>query len=467
MRIPLKDNLLPMESQKVLDFYACRDTEILISGPRNCSKSMALWLRTIALHEKHPNFQSAVVRSEMKSIATTVVPQLQNKVFKYPFGSRKNPFELYGGVNRPQHIDFRNGGRMTFGGMDDDSKVLGGEYDLIVYNQPEREKRESAWTNLMGCGLGGRAGNWIVDGEPFFQIIGDANPDAPTHWLMSRKKEGQLTFIEFRHEDNPLHFRNGDWTPQGKATREGLIKSHSGYMLQRMVYGEWVAAEGVVYIMFNKNEQGELQEDWHVKPVSRGDIPSDWKWFMAVDWGHNNASVCQLWATSPSFEKHIMFREAYITQHDVYKFLPYVQSTQNGEFIETVFPDVDPGKNEFLFEAGYHITPPKKPNMKLFGIDLCKDWLSKPEDTVIFNKNALWHGPDTNLNGKPQKTVDEFPLYSYKEEDRRKGDYTDEEPNKKWDHGMDAMRYYFAGLYDYAPFMPIAGKSASVHRRAA
>ena len=458
MRIPFKDNLIAMQSETVLDFFSCRDTEVLVSGPRNCAKSMAMWLRTLALHEKHPRLQSVVVRAEMKSISDTVIPQLFNKVFKYPPGSRKNPFELYGGINRPQHIQFSNGGRMTFGGMDDPGKVLGGEYDLIIYNQPERERREKAWLDLIGCGEGGRGGNWIVDGEPFFQIMGDANPDAKTHWLMGRVAQEMMRHIKFTHRDNPLLFYDGDWTTQGVNTREGLKKRFTGYMLRRMVYGEWCAAEGVVYNMFNNKELGLN----HLKPVKRIDIPDYWKWYMSIDYGSNNPSVCQLWACDPNAQKHILFREAYMTGLHITQFLPYIQGTVGDESVQTIFGDHDSGHNDYLRDQGYHVTDAQKKNMKLIGIDKCKELLSE-QDRVIINSNSLWHGPDPELDGKAQCTADEFPLYSYKEEDRKKGDHTDEEPLKKWDHGMDAFRNYVVGVENYVPY-EFVYRSSSLRR---
>ena len=317
------------QSQVVLDFYKCTAKEILISGPRSCCKSVSLWLRTLALHEKHPNFQSAIIRSELKSIADTVIPQLLNKVFKYHHDSRRNPFTLVGGPNRPKHIDFINGGRMTFGGMDDPGKVLGGEYDLIVYNQAERERRESAWTSLIGCIVAGRGGNWVVDGRPFSQIIGDANPNAPTHWLYLRfknfRKENandKRAMFDFTHKDHPGLFRDGVWQPQGIQVTEELESAFKGHDLLRMVHGHWVAAQGLVYKMFSYEK--------HVKPVRRDSIPSDWKWFMAIDYGSNNPSVCQLWATDPNHQRHIMFREAYISGHHIQKFLPYIDMVRNG-----------------------------------------------------------------------------------------------------------------------------------------
>lgn len=403
----------------------------------------------------------------MKTIASTVIPQLFNKVFKYPPKSKHNPFHLYGGINRPQHIDFDNGGRMTFGGMDDPGKVLGGEYDLVIFNQVERERKERAWTDLIGCGEGGRAGNWIVDGIPRFQIIGDANPDAPTHWLLGRVSRGQMKMIKFVHNDNPLLFYDGERTDQGHRTVDGLRKRYYGYMLLRMVEGEWVAASGIVYTMFNKDQEGNHRDNYHVKPVSKHDIGSDWRWFVSLDYGYNNPSVCQLWATSPDFSKHIMFREAYITAHHIHTFEPYIRNTISGDLgdrdtrvISQHFADHDPGYKSFLEEMGYTITDAPKKDMKISGIDICRDWLSKPENTVIFNSNALWHPPDPELSGGCDRTVSEFPLYAYREEDRRKGDYTDEDPVNKWDHGMDCMRYYFTAIENFVPYEPIHGSAS-------
>ena len=71
-------------------------------------------------------------------------------------------------------------------------------------------------------------GNWVVDGRPFSQIIGDANPNAPTH------------------NDHPGLFRDGKQTSQGIQVREELEGAFKGHDLLRMVFGQWVAEDIIV-----------------------------------------------------------------------------------------------------------------------------------------------------------------------------------------------------------------------------
>ena len=187
IKIPIARNLMATQSENALSLWRADDTEICVDGPVGCTKTVYAMLKILGLHERYPGFQSLVVRSEAKTLHTTIIPQLFNKIFRYHVKSKRNPFSLYGGENRASHITFDNGGKMTFGGMDDSGKILGSEYDLIFYNQCERETKQKNWQDLIGRGLEGRAGNWphweYGFARPRFQIIADANPSAPTHWL--------------------------------------------------------------------------------------------------------------------------------------------------------------------------------------------------------------------------------------------------------------------------------------------
>ena len=473
--IPIASNLVPTQSDRVLDLWRCDDTEVCVDGPVGCTKTVQTVLKIFGLHERYPKFQSLIVRSEAKTLHTTILPQIFNKVLRYPISSKKNPFKLYGGENRASHIDFNNGGRMTFGGMDDSGKILGSEYDLIFYNQVERELKQKNWEDLIGRGLEGRAGNWphwkYGYDRPRFQIIGDANPSAPTHWLKSREDLDQIRFISFKHEDNPLYYYNGVWTERGLRTVAELEKRYTGYMKERMVYGRWKSAEGVVYPMFKPEVEVEVfgskrKFPFHVKYVDRGDIPAGWKWFCSIDYGSVNAMCCQLWACHPNYERHIMFREIYHTGLTPKTFIPMIQkmlSEAQVPYVEVMFTDHDASHNQDLRDAGFSIREADKDILS--GLELVKDWLSKEyiikdlpytEPAIIFNSNSLAHPMDSNLFGKAHKTIDEFGLYAYREEDDRKGDDTDEKPKPMWDHGMDTVRYYLKGVMAYVPYQRVS-----------
>lgn len=467
INIPISESLLPTQSSRVLDLWRADDVELCVDGPVGCSKTVQVMLKILALHERYSGFQSLVVRAEAKTLHTTIVPQLFNKIFRYHVKSSRNPFKLYGGVNRASHIDFDNGGRMTFGGMDDSGKILGSEYDLIFYNQAEREKLQKNWEDLIGRGLEGRAGNWphweLGYSRPRFQIIADANPSAPTHWLKIREGLGQIRFISFRHEDNPLYYYDGDWTERGSATVSGLEGRYTGYMKERMVYGRWVSAEGIVYTMFRSDVDGT---GYHVRYVERDEIGEHWRWYCSIDYGSVNAMCCQLWAMSPDRSRHIMYREIYHTALTPRTFIPMIRRMLSGAGVSrvcTMYTDHNASHNQDLREAGFHVTEADKDVLN--GIELVKDWLSRSyigSDNVerpclVFNKNALSHPPDPKLRGKPGCTVDEFPLYSYKEESDRKGDESDEKPRSMWDHGMDPLRYYLKGVSNYVPYTLVSG----------
>ena len=467
LRVPISRILLPTQSERVLDLWRSDETELCVDGPVGCTKTVQVMLKILRLHELYPKFQSLVVRAEAKTLHTTIIPQLFTKIFRYPVKSKKNPFSLYGGENRAAHLEFDNGGRMTFGGMDDSGKILGSEYDLIFYNQAEREKYQRNWETLIGRGLEGRAGHWPHSeygySRPRFQIIADANPSAPTHWLKARESAEQIRFISFLHEDNPLYYYNGAWTERGLRTRAELERRYTGYMRDRMVYGIWRAAEGIVYTMFSPEVEvdmlgGKKKLPYHVRYVHRHDIPKDWHWFAAIDYGNVHAMCCQLWAMKPDRSRHIMYKEIYRTKLTPKRFIPMIQDMcdEVGVIPKTIFTDHNASHNQDLREAGFHVTEAEKEILN--GIELLKDWLSKeydsprllhPEPAMVYHKNSLFHPPDPELFGRPQSTVEEYPLYSYKEEDDRKGDETDEKPIKRWDEGMDTSRYYIKGVMSF------------------
>ena len=475
LTIPIATNLVPTQSPRVLDLWRADDTELCVDGPVGCTKTVQIMLKILALHEQYPNFQSLVVRSEAKTLHTTIIPQLFTKIFRYHVKSKRNPFRLYGGENRAAHLDFDNGGRMVFGGMDDSGKILGSEYDLIFYNQCERERHQKNWEDLIGRGLEGRAGNWPHPeygySRPRFQIIADANPSAPSHWLKAREVMKQIRFISFKHEDNPLYYYDDAWTERGLRTRAELERRYTGYMRDRYVYGIWRAAEGIVYPMFKPEVEvdvigGKKRMPHHVRYVHRNEIGSNWQWYMSIDYGNVRAMCCQLWAASPDRKKHIMYREIYRTKLTPKRFIPLIEDMCKdvGVKPKAVFTDHDASHNQDMRDAGFNVKEAEK-NV-IDGVALVKDWLAKeyddksllhPEPAVVFHSNALFHHPDPELFGRPQTTVAEFPLYSYKEEGDRKGDETDEKPIKRWDEGVDATRYYLKGVTSYRTPVMISG----------
>ena len=434
---PIKDNLKTTQSEMVMKFLISTEGEILASGPVNCGKTIICLLYIIALHCAIPGFQSMIIRTEAKSIYNTILPQLFNKILKLAPKDPRQPFTLYGGDKRPLEINWKNGGTTFFAGFDNSEKIRGTEMDLVFHSQLEREPDEASYLDLIGRIEGGRGGNWFLDtGLGFGQIIGDANPGSPYHWLKAREKNKQLEFFNFGHDDNPHLFYNFTQTPDGINTVEGLKKRYVGYMLERMVFGLWVGASGLVYPMFNESD--------HVKPLELSDIPDGYKWFLSNDYGGQAPFCYQLWAVSPERDQFIMFREIYHTKWILDEQIAMVKnSLLAGIDTKTLIAEHNFEHNLRFEKEKFNIILADKE--KAPGLEQCKTWLSKP-GAVIFNSNALVHPPDPDLLDQPHSTIQEFRSYSYKEEGTLTGHRSDEEPVPKWNHGMDAFRYLINSL---------------------
>ena len=106
---------------------------------------------------------------------------------------------------------------------------------------------------------------------PGAQLFGTTNPDSPGHWLkaefLDRRDELDIYRLRFLLEDNtalpPDYIRN-------------LRREYTGVFFDRFIRGEWVAAEGAVYPMFDAKKH--VCAD--VPPIAAG--------WIGVDYGHTN-----------------------------------------------------------------------------------------------------------------------------------------------------------------------------------
>ena len=115
----------------------------------------------------------------------------------------------------------------------------------------------------------GRAGNM-----PYSQTIGDCNPAAPTHWILSREKTGKLTLFRSSHKDNPELYdqATGRITEEGER-RVGRLKNLSGSRLMRLYHGLWALPEGAIYDVFDEEKH----------KVASFDVPLTWPRTVGID----------------------------------------------------------------------------------------------------------------------------------------------------------------------------------------
>jgi phage terminase large subunit len=270
-----------------------RRPEILLSGPAGTGKSRACLEKLHLMALLNPGMRGLIVRKTRESLGSTALVTYREHVAKEALAGGLVWF--YGGsAEEPPQYRYSNGSKIMIGGMDKPTKIMSSEYD-VAYVQEATELNTTDWENITT-----RLRNGVVS---FQQLIADCNPDTPTHWLKQRCDRGGTVMVHCRHEDNPRLYReDGSLTVEGRAYMNKL-DALTGVRLQRLRFGRWVAAEGLIYEGF----------DPAVHLVDAFPIPASWQRWWVVDFGFTNPFVLQCWAEDPD-GRLWLYREIYRTR---------------------------------------------------------------------------------------------------------------------------------------------------------
>jgi PBSX family phage terminase large subunit len=398
--------------------WRCKDPEVMLSGPAETGKTYSCLQKLDALMWKYAGAQSAIVRKTYASMTGSVLQTYEKKVL-----GEGSPVTPYGG-EKPQWYDYPNGSRVWVGGMDNPTKVLSSERDIIYVNQAE-ELTLDDWETLTTRATG-RAGN-----IPYAQVFGDCNPWTPQHWIRQRS---DLTFLESRHEDNPTLFdENGALTEQGRRSLAVLDKL-SGPRKQRLRYGKWVAAEGVVYEDFDRVVH--LRE--------RFAVPDAWRKIRTIDFGYTNPFVCQWWAVDGDGRMYL-YRELYMSGRTVKVHAKQINELSAGERYEATIADHDAEDRATLEENGIKTIAAHKAISP--GIQATQERLKVAGDgrpRLYVFADALIEADQALVEKRqPYTTEHEFDSYVWPQGQDGKPQKK-EVPVDAYNHGMDAMRYAVA-----------------------
>jgi PBSX family phage terminase large subunit len=414
-----------------LELMYARESEVLLSGPAGTGKSRACLEKMFTCAEKYPGMRGLIIRKTRESLTETGLVTWETKVV--PSG---HECLLNGGTrNHRQSYRFANGSEIIVGGIDKASKIMSTEYDMI-FPQEATELAENDWESLSTRLRNGKM--------PYQQIIADCNPGPPKHWLKQRqirvegdgRTVGKTRHIESRHEDNPII-----WDRKlGKPTERGekylaILDGLSGHRRDRLRWGRWTQAEGVVY------------DGWDdaVHLVDRFAIPYSWPRYWSIDFGYTNPFVWQHWAESPDGDLYLV-QEIYHSKILVESHADRIETlTENQPRPRVIICDHDAeGRATLEKKLGITTTPANK--VKSAGIQDVQTRLqmvqngqgqSRPK-MFVFRDSLDRRDRDLLAMAKPTSTAEEFAGYIWDESNgRRKG----EEPVDKDNHGMDALRY--------------------------
>ena len=312
------------------------EPEIMLEGPAGTGKSVAILWKIHAAARKYKGMRALIVRQTRESLTQSALVTYENNVLDRGWYQR-----LAAGCQRRvrQSYVYPNGSEIVVGGLDKPSKVMSTEYDLIYINEA-RETSEEAYEDLSSRLRNGRM--------PYQQMLGDTNPDAPTHWIKRRAQDGKVALLPTRHEDNPRYFSGGVWTAEGKRYLERLERL-TGVRFLRLRKGIWAGAEGQIY--------DEWDEAIHV--CERFEIPPDWPRYRAIDFGYTNPFVCQWWAVDPDGRAYL-YRELYGVGRIVADWAVDIKCLSQGERIEWTCADWDAEDRATLESCGIRTIPGAK-----------------------------------------------------------------------------------------------------------
>ena len=430
------------------DFWCCKEPEVLLEGAYQTGKTMAALHKLHTLLAKYPRCRALMVRRSYASLKGSAVVTYEEKVLPYPPGHPRCPVMKIGGGN-PSMYQYPNDSVLVLGGLDNPNKFLSAEYDFIYINQME-EIRLDDYEKLVGRATG-RAGN-----SPYPQVMGDCNPDAPTHWILNRPS---LKRFKSRHEDNPTLFDpvTGEITDLGRRSL-ATLDSLTGVRYKRGRLGLWVGAEGQVY------------EEWdsatHV--VDCFPVPPSWRRIRVIDWGYNNPFVC-LWIAVDHDGRMYVYRELYMSGRTVARHKVDICLHSLGETYEATIADHDAEDRATLGEttvisdpalvarltvagfakdsAGNVRLPPiatKAADKRVrVGIERVQGRLKAAGDgkprLFLMLDSLIEEDISLKERYRPTCTAQEFPSYVWQQP--VDGRPAKEEPVKADDHAMDALRY--------------------------
>lgn len=408
------------------ELFRSRDPEVLLSGSAGTGKSRACLEKVHMMCMLNPGMRALLLRKTATSLTNTGIVTYKEYVAKEAIESGE--VKWYGGSSQEAAgYKYGNGSVINVGGLDKATRIMSSEYD-VVFVQEATELTEDDWEMITTRLRNGKV--------TFQQLMADANPSTPHHWLKKRCDRGATKLIYCRHEDNPRLYNDGIWTPEG-LDYVSKLEALTGVRYRRLRQGQWAAADGLVYDEFDPaTHLVEYAEAW--RP------PAKWPRYWAIDFGYTNPFTWQAWAEDPD-GRLVMYREVYQTQRTVEEHCDAIISAVGAEMKEcppvAIICDHDAeGRATLERKLGVHTTAAKKDVLE--GINAVKMRLKLAGDghpRLYIRRDALVRrDPLLVESSKALCLQDEILEYIWDKPGIK------DQPRKESDHAMDAMRYMVA-----------------------
>lgn len=384
---------------------------LLLTGSAGGGKSNLAAQKIHAYLLRYPGATGLMMRKTRQSMINSTVLYFERNILR--------PWDRVVHLRSKNRFEYPNGSILAYGGMADDEqkeqiRSIGQAGGLdIAWMEEANRFTEDDFEELLGR-MRGRAASWQ-------QIILTTNPDAPTHWIKRRLIDNNEASVYYSSASDNTH---------NPATYLETLRRLTGVMRARLVHGQWVQAEGVVY--------EEFSQAVHV--IEPFEIPEDWRRVRSIDFGYINPFVCQWWAVDGDGRMYL-YREIYMSQRTVSEHAKRIRELSANERIIATVCDHDAEDRATLWQNGVPNAPADK--RLLVGIEHVRERLRIAGDgkpRLFFFRNALVERDEALASSsRPWCTVQEFASYVWpKSVDGR---IVKEMPVDLDNHGMDAMRY--------------------------
>lgn len=248
------------------------------------------------------------------------------------------------------------------------------------------------------------------------KLFGTTNPDSPRHWLKTEyldNPEIDVYRIKFLLDDNTT-------LPQDYI--DNLKKEYSGVFYRRFILGDWVAAEGAIYPMFDAKT--------HISDR----VPKLRMHWIAADYGHTNPTAYIRLAAGDDGRIWVIDEYYHMADKTGAKSPKQYSRDMIAFAAKSDMPDVvviDPAAEGFILqlkEDAPHLRIKRADNAVLEGIQL----VASAIDAGVLM-----------IHPRCKHLIEEIQGYSWDSKAQERGE---DKPVKTNDHACDALRY---GLMAY------------------
>ena len=329
------------------------------------------------------------VTSLRRNVVTPLVPILKSLGFAVEEKLSRNYLTIEkGGVQNRFYL---------FGGRDESSASLiqGMTLGGVFLDEVALMPRSFVEQALARCSL---------DGSKFWF---NCNPEHPYHWFynewIKKSNAKNMLYLHFTMDDNP------SLSNEVKCRYKNL---YSGAFYERFIEGKWVAADGLVYPMFDAKK--------HIKEADSFD-----EYYLSCDYGTVNPFSLGLWGHCGKAwyrinEYYHSSREKGVQLTDEEYYSHLCELVGNRKITALI---IDPSAASFIETVRRHgkYRIIKADNDVLKGINrVCQ----------ALKDNEIYISPDCT------DAIREFSIYRWDNDIKR------DAPKKENDHAMDDIRYF-------------------------